>query len=137
MSGGCLCCCSYGSKEQQIANAYILRGICMKNEIKKLERDGKIAVLVSPGYGAGWSTWSSGKTAELLTFDADIVQAVLDGDKVKAAKIAEEKVDGYVCVLGADDLVVEWVDKGEQFEIRNYDGAESLHIISRSNYFTA
>lgn len=26
--------------------------------MKKLIRDGKVAVLVSPGFGAGWSTWN-------------------------------------------------------------------------------
>jgi hypothetical protein len=26
--------------------------------MKKLIRDGKVAVLYSPGFGAGWSTWN-------------------------------------------------------------------------------
>ena len=30
----------------------------MKLHIEKVVRDGKVAVLVSPGYGAGWSTWN-------------------------------------------------------------------------------
>ena len=27
--------------------------------MKKLERNGKIAILYSPEYGAGWSTWNN------------------------------------------------------------------------------
>ena len=30
----------------------------VKRHIEKVVRDGKVAVLVSPGYGAGWSTWN-------------------------------------------------------------------------------
>ena len=44
----------------------------------KVIRDGKVAVLVSYGYGAGWSTWNSARSDSLL-FDPDIVQMVLDG----------------------------------------------------------
>lgn len=99
-------------------------------EVKKLERDGQVAVLVSPGYGAGWSTWAT-EFNEMMLFDADIVHAVLDGDREKAARIATEKAGEYVCVLGAEDLVVKWIDKGTAFRINEYDGAESLEIISQ------
>jgi hypothetical protein len=109
--------------------------------MKKLERDGKVAVLVSPGYGAGWSTWNSGEIAKVMTMDADIVQAVLGGDRGKAATLATEKGaalgESYVCVLGAIDLVVKWVPKGAAFEITEYDGSESLHQIGERDYFRA
>lgn len=95
--------------------------------MNKIERDGKVAVLVSPGYGAGWSTQNT-EHKEILCMDAEIVQAVLDKDIDKAIKIAEGKCDGYFYEGGAHDLIVEWVPKGTAFEIQEYDGFEALRI---------
>jgi hypothetical protein len=110
----------------------------------RMEKDGKVAVLYSPGFGAGWATWNDDEWKPLLTTHRDIVQAVLDGDKEKAGKLAEQlireavgKADAYVCVLGADDLNVEWLTKGAQFEIEEYDGSESIHVIGDRGYQTA
>lgn len=110
----------------------------------KIEKDGKVAVLYSPGYGAGWSTWNNEEWRALLTMHRDIVQCVLDNDKNKAAEIAEKLIcditgnkDEYVCVLGAEDLTVRWLDKGTQFEITEYDGSESLEPIYCKKYLTA
>ena len=100
----------------------------------KVIRDGKVAVLYSPGFGAGWYTWNSG-VAELV-FDSIIVNAILEGDKQKAKERAEEIYpDGYFG--GIDDLVVGWVPAGEAFEITEYDGSESLIIIGEQSYLIA
>ena len=103
-------------------------------KFEKLERDGKVAVLYSPGYGAGWYTWNS--EHEGLIFDKEIVEAVLADDRTKAAEIAKRKY-GDPYTGGADDLRVEWLDKGDQFEIDEYDGSESIHIIGNHSYLTA
>lgn len=50
--------------------------------------DGKVAVLISPDYGAGWSTWVSEEDEEALLFHAQIVKEVLDGNHRKAASLA-------------------------------------------------
>jgi len=104
--------------------------------VEKIERDGKVAVLVSPGFGAGWSTWSNDDIRESMCMNAEIVQAVLDGDKAKAAEIAE-RLHPNVYTGGCDDLVVEWVPKGEAFEITEYDGSESLVVIGQQTYMIA
>lgn len=103
--------------------------------MKKIERDGKVAVLVSPRYGAGWSTWNQGH-AETLCMDADIVQAVLDGDRGKAAAVAEAKCPD-IYTGGSIDLTIEWVNKGVRFRIEEYDGYETLHIFDPQEYFEA
>lgn len=91
---------------------------------EKLERDGQIAVLVSRGFGAGWSTWNSEPAS---VFDPEMAQAVLDGDNAKAEAIAKRKYpDAYTG--GVSVLVVEWVTKGDRFEIHEYDGSESLRV---------
>jgi hypothetical protein len=112
--------------------------------MKKIESDGKVAVLYAPGYGAGWSTWNDTKYRELLCMDSDVVQAVLDNNRENAAKIAAQKIkemaqneEVYVCVLGAEDLEVEWVSKGAAFEITEYDGSESVNIITNNSYMIA
>lgn len=104
--------------------------------MNKIEKDGKIGVLVSPGFGAGWSTWADDKYRETLCMDAEIVQAVLDGDIGAAVAIAKSKCadiyDG-----GASDLVVRWVEKGTAFEINDYDGNESLRLLDHADYMVA
>ena len=104
--------------------------------MKKLEKDGKVAVLVSPGYGAGWSTWTT-QYGEELCMDADIVEAVLAEDYKKAVKITTEKYGEHIYTGGVYDLVVEWVPKGAEFEITEYDGYESLHLIGGRKYWKA
>ena len=60
----------------------------------KYIRDGEVAVLYSPGYGAGWSTWAEGSEREQLLYDPDIVQLVLDRNSdVITPDIFEQKVD--------------------------------------------
>jgi len=102
----------------------------------KIERDGMVAVLVSPGYGAGWSTWNDDEHRAVLCMDADIVQAVLDGDHNKAAEIAVQKCN-ILYTGGANQLVVEWVKKGAVFEIDEYDGYEALYVIGGRDYMVA
>lgn len=101
----------------------------------KLERDGKVAVLYSPKYGAGWSTWNS-EEAEALLFDADIATAILEDNKELALSIANTKYPNAY-KGGLVDLTVAWVDKGTVFEIDEYDGYESVRIISDAKFNVA
>ena len=107
----------------------------MSAAVVKVERDGKVAVLVSPGFGAGWTTWNA-EHREIMCFDADIVAAVEARDFSEAARIAESKCPSAY-TGGARDLVVYWVRKGEAFEITEYDGNESLTVIGEQTYMVA
>ena len=103
--------------------------------MQKLEKDGKIAVLVSHGFGAGWSTWNSDHQ-EVMCMDSEIAQAVLDNEMGVAVALAEEKCPG--CYTGGiEGLTVHWVEKGKAFEIEEYDGSETLHIIGYRDYMVA
>lgn len=94
---------------------------------EKYRKDGKVAVLISPGYGAGWWTWNQGQGYGLL-FDREIVQAVLDNDKNKAKQIAESKYpEAYTG--GVRDLEVRWLNEGTRFTIDEYDGHEAIKLI--------
>ena len=92
----------------------------------KYERDGKVAVLYSPGYGAGWSTWES-QYANELAFDSELVKAVLNEDYSLAVSIAEKKYGNFTG--GASDLKIEWIPKGTAFLIKEYDGNEYIQYL--------
>lgn len=92
--------------------------------VDKYIRDDQVAILVSHGFGAGWSTWAD-KNSEKMLFDPDIVRAVLDDDWEKVMKVAEEKYpDEYLG--GLSDVTVYWMPIGSVFYIEEYDGAESV-----------
>jgi hypothetical protein len=96
--------------------------------VDKVIRDGQVAVLVSPGYGAGWSTWNSNE-GEAAVFCPRLVNAVLEGRSPQelAAIAAEVFPEAYLG--GVDDLCVEWVNQGDRFIINEYDGSESLDVL--------
>lgn len=106
--------------------------------MNKIIKDGKVAVLVSEGFGAGWSTWNYGDyPAEELVFCPELVTAILAGaspEEVKtlAKSLFPEAYDG-----GADDLVVKWVPVGTTFRIAEYDGKESLELLDRVDWLRA
>jgi hypothetical protein len=96
---------------------------------EKVIRDGKVAVLVSPGYGAGWSTWAD--NSEEAVFSPEIVAWVEDGKPPLDAATEERWEDTYGYYLGGlADVGVEWLDQGTRFEINEYDGSESLYVIT-------
>ena len=99
--------------------------------IEKHKKDGKVAVLYSPGFGAGWSTWASQDT-ERMIFDPELVEAVLSCDHAKMHEVAKRNFpDAYDG--GVDNLAVCWLNEGERFEIREYDGNESVQVFGPSD----
>lgn len=96
------------------------------NDVKKVVRDGKVAVLVSPGYGAGWSTWGGDAAAKM--YCPELVAAVEANEPHEALKAIAARLfptateyDG-----GLRQLRVEWVPVGTRFHIHEYDGSETL-----------
>jgi hypothetical protein len=104
-------------------------------------KDGQVAVLVSAGYGAGWSTWNDAEYAEVLLFHPLLVALVAEG---KRDKITEELVqrlvgtdDGYLSMHGVRALVIEWVAEGTLFKVTEYDGAEGIEIFDPGTFQVA
>ena len=98
--------------------------------MEKVIRDGKVAVLYSRDYGAGWYTWNGYKE---LIFHPELVKMVEEGRVNEITSELCERLLGLeedsVCVLGADDLVIAWLSEGTIFTIEEYDGAESIKTI--------
>ena len=103
--------------------------------MERVVRDGRVAVLVSPGFGAGWSSWASGELAQRVLFDP-VVVAWVEGGKVGPVPV-DHFGDEYFYDGGADDLEVMWVPEGAQFRIHEYDGSESLILASEEVWVTA
>jgi len=98
--------------------------------MEKVIRDGKVAVLISQGFGAGWYSWNT-EHQELL-YHPQLVEIV---EQNRANEIDEDwvkenlKIEDVSC-RGASDLKIHWLPVGTVFEVDEYDGAESLRTLA-------
>lgn len=118
--------------------------------IEKVIRDGKVAVLVSEGFGAGWYSWHG---IEALLFDPVVVGMVesIHNSKGNDFTTVSERLSTYYAIeehakekygkhyyySGIDGLTVEWVPVGAKFRIHEYDGSETLVLEEYVEWITA
>jgi hypothetical protein len=110
------------------------RMLTMTKNIAKLIDNGKVAVLYSPGFGAGWSTWNKG-VPEIL-FDPAIVKFIENDQMAELTTYVTLKYPGLY-TGGMNDLAVAWLPKGTEFRIGEYDGAENIEIKDNTDWITA
>ena len=92
----------------------------------KDEFKGCVGVLVSRGYGAGWSTWIDGDV-DLLCMDYNLVEMCLQGaDENVVSEYLKSKGFDHPYTGGWSSCEVCWVREGESFVIDEYDGNESI-----------
>lgn len=101
--------------------------------MEKVIKDGKVGVLVSPGFGAGFSTW--GYPMEAI-FDPTLIELVENQKIQEAVDYCESTWKGEYSG-GVQDLVVFWVPEGTKFQIVEYDGSESIEFLEDVNWITA
>lgn len=115
--------------------------------MEKYMKDGNVAILISPGFGAGWSTWEG----DSLAYDKRVVEFFLNCDDETKKKIAvldskENKKAtklfkswGYDDVYfgGFEDIVIKWLPEGTKYMITQYDGSETLKTIEDIGWQTA
>jgi hypothetical protein len=101
--------------------------------LKKIE-NGLVAVLYSPGYGAGWYSWHD--VVELL-FDPKVVNMVLEKTSAETIELYCKVVYGNGYYNGASDLVVAWVPVGTEFIIDEFDGNETITFKDKVRWVTA
>lgn len=85
--------------------------------------NGELGVLISVGFGAGWSTWNN----ENLAYDKRIIEKWLE--KVTSREMSDylESIGyGRPYMGGYNDLRLRFVPRGTMFCIHEYDGAESI-----------
>lgn len=87
--------------------------------------DGKVGVVIHNDYGAGWYT---SHYEERLVFDPTLIDMIQEGrSKDEIEKYCIDNYDpneyyGSCCYA----LEVVWIPEGSEFEIREYDGYESV-----------
>lgn len=102
--------------------------------MKKVIRDGMVAVIYSPGYGAGWYSWNN---IQELLFDPEIVKLIEDEKFSNIEKYVKATYGDSVYCGGVNKLRIAWVAQGTQFKIDEYDGFESVVELGRINFIVA
>ena len=102
--------------------------------MNKLNEDGKVAVLYSPGFGAGWYTWNY-DYPEIL-FDPAIVKFVEKEKWDELATYVELKYP-EIYTGGMRDLTIEWIPEGALFKVNEYDGNESIELKEGDHWMVA
>lgn len=101
-----------------------------------------VAVLISPGHGAGWSTWAGQHHANQVLFDPWIADVLLSDQYTKKQK--HQRIQAHCAVKypdmylgGLDNLMVEWVPNGTEFIVNEYDGSEHIELKQHIDWITA
>jgi hypothetical protein len=121
--------------------------------MEKVIENGQVAVIYSPGFGAGWYTWNQGRFSELndgaaLLFDPILVDLVKQKHASQFDEGARDQIETQIVARaeqlcpegyfgGAEDLVIEWMPIGTEFEIDEYDGSESIRYKENEYWITA
>jgi hypothetical protein len=101
--------------------------------MEKVVRNGMVAVLYSPGYGAGFYSWNTDYPG--LIFDPVIVNMIeLDNFDGFDEYVEKTYPDAYV---SSSSLAIEWVPVGTKFCIDEYDGSESVVLMNEDTFFEA
>lgn len=108
------------------------------------------AVLYSPGYGAGWSTWGNPN----LAFDHRLIKYLLPEALDLNTVMPWETIDVSATAItpefnnlvkrrypdfytgGARNLCIRFIPVGTVFRITQYDGAERFETLNLDDYFT-
>ena len=96
-------------------------------------------VLISPGFGAGWSTWGYPNMA----FDERLIRAFECGiteDDMKELCRACGYVDSFgnsPYMGGFKQLEVREISSGVLFQIKEYDGSEYIEFFEDEDWYIA
>lgn len=101
--------------------------------VEKVVRNGQVAVIISRGWGAGWSTWTLNPSyVDILLYHPKLVQLVESQEHYSMNRdtfaqwmktelgIADTYFGGY------EGLDVRWITQGTKFKVEEYDGAEYI-----------
>ena len=100
----------------------------------KVYFDGFVAVLYSCGFGAGWCTWNT--DADCL-FTPEVVEQVMNGSVSEASVKKVYAESPYFYTGGVEGLTIAWVKVGTKFRITEYDGAEGIQTLDKTEWQTA
>jgi hypothetical protein len=93
-----------------------------------------VAVLYSPGYGAGWFSWNTSRP-EIL-FDPAIV-GLVEQEKWDELQAFVALKYPEIYAGGLRDLQIWWLKEGTQFQVNEYDGNEHIETRDTVDWITA
>lgn len=97
--------------------------------MNRVVENNKVAVLYSPGFGAGWFSWHG---VEDLIFDPMVVELVRNNRKDEIEVYVANKYGADIYCGGSEQLQISWIPIGDRFRIEEYDGSES--VVTESEY---
>lgn len=89
--------------------------------MNKYIKDGKVAIIYSPGWGRGWSTWEE---KEEIIFDPIIVQSLLNNEI--PYDYIKDTYNIYINDKDSFELDICWLPIGTKFLITENDGFETV-----------
>jgi len=89
----------------------------------------EVAIAVSRGFGAGWSTWS-----DVSPLDPDFNQLFIKKEYEKARRLADKR---QIYSGGIEDIEIIWVPIDTKFIIQEYDGSETIMMQTDFDWITA
>jgi hypothetical protein len=103
----------------------------------KVIRDGRVAVIYSPGFGAGWYSWNNDYPG--ILFDPRVVAWIENNKQTNEVTDLESYLEetypqGY---FSLDNLRISWIPVGTMFRINEYDGSESIVYAENQHWHTA
>lgn len=121
----------------------------MEKYVKNFDGTDYAAILYSPGYGAGWSTWYKKE----LAYDKRIVEWLIQNATPLKPEFPTQDIIGIdtddfekyldsigyknVYMGGADDLTIYWVKTGSSCYVFEYDGAEAVEFVNQMSIIEA
>lgn len=126
---------------------------------KVIDDKGRTAILTHPGYGAGWSTMSYEHRKTLLYWP-QLVKYILEGNNQEDLLAASKKKgtlrygltdlkEKYNLITddmfttertpnlgGISNIVIDWMEPGKTFQVREYDGAEYVEYYDIADWET-
>ena len=119
--------------------------------MEKYIKDGKVAILISPSYGSGWSTENSypelAYDKRVVEFwlahkdDVEYINRLCGYDESPARALARDYFKSigydYVYFRGFADIIIEWLPVGTKYVIQEYDGAEYICTEQEFNWDVA
>jgi hypothetical protein len=112
------------------------------------DKHGNVAVVISPGYGGGWSTWM-----DIDPSNAVVAFVVLTGGKATIHGAVKDDPEHSIVVdnglgwmylewyergnMRGEDLRISWLSPGTAYQVSEYDGSESLETRDNMNWHVA
>ena len=121
----------------------------MGKYIREIDGVKYVGVVISPGFGAGWSTWNGlnpcdGEFIDFLLEKGTIYKGE-DEDEEWRVRIDKNVVYDYWCYTRGykdifcdgvnDGFEIQWIKEGTLIRITEYDGAESIEYLNSSGFF--